>query len=158
MFCAKESQSLKVKVDIIRRNWALQYWDSSAFWTHKDQNDSSSTYLFQHSCISVHMVAVACCPIAHFQVSSCSKFQKPSQTATEQGKAKLRMLEFKTTLRCIGMLFLKLWPCCFKIKYTYLTQLCLAQCGLIRLGILTNFPALSGEATKAGKKISPWLA
>ena len=35
--------------------------------------------------------------MAHFQVLSYSEFQKPSQTAAEQGEAKLRILDFKTT-------------------------------------------------------------
>ena len=34
---------------------------------------------------------------AHFQVSSCSEFQKPSQTAAERSEAELRILNFKTT-------------------------------------------------------------
>ena len=36
-------------------------------------------------------------PFSHFRVSSCSEFQKPSQTAAEQGEAELRILNFKTT-------------------------------------------------------------
>ena len=64
-------------------------------------------------------------PLSHFQVSSCSEFQKPNQTATEPGNAELWILDFKTTWRGNVMLFgatsvefLKLWPCGFKIKYT----------------------------------------
>ena len=33
----------------------------------------------------------------HFQVSTQLEVQKPSQTAAEQGKAELRILDFKTT-------------------------------------------------------------
>ena len=43
-------------------------------------------------------------PIANSQISSYSEFQKPSQTATEQGKVKLCLFNSKTTLRGIGML------------------------------------------------------
>ena len=42
------------------------------------------------------------CPVAHFWVSSCLEFQKPSQTATEEDKADLciqvRLLLSKTKL------------------------------------------------------------
>ena len=34
---------------------------------------------------------------SRFQVLSCSEFQKPSQTAAEQGEDELRILQFKTT-------------------------------------------------------------
>ena len=34
---------------------------------------------------------------SHFQVLSCSEFQKPNQTAAEQGEAELRIIDFKTT-------------------------------------------------------------
>ena len=33
----------------------------------------------------------------NFRVSSCLEFQKPRQTAAEQGNAELRILDFKTT-------------------------------------------------------------
>ena len=46
----------------------------------------------------------SCCPIANFWVSSCSDFQKPSQTATEQGKVKVCLSNFKTKWRGNGML------------------------------------------------------
>ena len=44
------------------------------------------------------------CPIAHFRVSSCSEFQKPSQTTTEQGKVDLCILDSRTTWRGNRML------------------------------------------------------
>merc|ERR1711923_454684 len=44
------------------------------------------------------------CPIANFQVSSCSDFQKPSQTATEKGKVRVCFFNSKTTWRGNGML------------------------------------------------------
>ena len=34
---------------------------------------------------------------SHFQFLSCTEFLKASQTAAEQGEAKLRILDFKTT-------------------------------------------------------------
>ena len=34
---------------------------------------------------------------SHLRVSLCLEFQRPSQTAAEQGKAELRILYFKTT-------------------------------------------------------------
>jgi len=50
-------------------------------------------------------VAVVAPPVAHFQVSSYSEFQKPNVTTTEPGKAKLCGLYFKTTWRGNGILF-----------------------------------------------------
>ena len=51
-------------------------------------------YLFQHSRLSVLTASV---PAYHFRVSSCSEFQKASQTAAERGKVELHLFNFKTT-------------------------------------------------------------
>ena len=42
------------------------------------------------------------CPIAHFRLWLCSEFQKPRQTTTEQGKAKLCLFNSKTTWNAVG--------------------------------------------------------
>ena len=46
----------------------------------------------------------SCCPIAHFRVSSCSEFQKPSQTTIERRKVELCILNSRTTWRGNGLL------------------------------------------------------
>ena len=78
------------------------------------------------------------CPIGLFHVSSCLEFQKPNQTNTEQGKAKLSLFWSKTTWRGNGILLgatvwvsktLTMW---FQ-NWVYVAWLHLAQQGSDRL-------------------------
>ena len=50
-------------------------------------------YFNIHICLSLRLWR----PASHFWFSAFSELQKPSQTVAEQGKAKLRILDFKTT-------------------------------------------------------------